>query len=176
LITNSSIQCLTVAQIDPAPEPADREWQTLYPVMKREEEVINCVPFGRIVFEPESDRHSYQYRLRNFEPKEIDFLPGRFGPSPHNYSWELVKPRRNAIQPGQVFHRFEDCSLADGQLNDRIPIHVFYKATRVFSKDNGRVLRLHAVSIPFLWLMDRLSEDPPNSVLESRASRRRRLK
>lgn len=169
IIKNSSIDCHTLYQRDPPPEPPERERQLLFPVLRRvnTDERGRCVPKGRIVFERDPNCDAYFFfRLKNFEPNMIEFLSGGNG---LRHRWELEKTRCTASRydhdewngtcpptpVGRVFHRFEDFNIVnEHDLDDTIPVYVFYKMY-------GPDVRLHAVSIPIGWLMDRLSRAPP---------------
>jgi len=157
LVAESSIQCLTLAQFDPVPAREEPEWQVLEPILRLEQDVGKCVPNGRIVFEPPhitKDQRGPRrpYRPKKFKPKKIRVYPSGHFPGPYYHERELVKPQRKPLLPGEVFHRFEDYRLDHGQLKDEVPIPIY-----VFYKDHGGVLRLHAASIPLLWLMELIS-------------------
>jgi hypothetical protein len=173
VLRNSTLRVLTATQIDPRPELPDSDWQTLDPVIKRVDgEFGRCISNGRLLYQPDLDRPPFLYRFRTFEPKAIEFfLPGNLGRA-QTYSWELEKIQGKAsryefgewngswpptILCGGVYLRFEDFRFpVDSELHGNIPIYVFYRR-------RGEYLYLLGVSIPFGWVIDRLSESTPAS-------------
>jgi hypothetical protein len=174
VFAESSLKCQTIAQRNPLPELPETESRTLFPVVARVQGSLRrCVPFGRLVYETKHpDNSCLSYRFPSFEPVKLEFF-STSTLAPFADQWELRKlqgncrscisrpgskcSRRVTVLPGEAFYRFEDSvQLADpDRENDCIPFHIFYKRYNMKA-------RLHAVSIPLMWLIHRMSSDEQN--------------
>jgi hypothetical protein len=147
----------------------DRESLDLYPVIRRVDKEDRVLPCNRIVYEPDFTQNRPSYRPGEFTPDEIEFhLPNELHSQP--YFWplgdELVIPRKTRVHYREerntpvsnicvvqsVFYKFQNAGAERG---DDFPVNVFYKRD-----GESPAARLHAVSIPWDRLLERLLCEP----------------
>ena len=156
-------------------DPAEKEFQSLFPVIKRIDPDKRVLPGGRVVFEPETTGKQYTYRHGQFEPVELRFHLPDFE---RKYDWPLVAGTDPSVtQPisyregGYSSSRNLKLSLKVTRMHhyirldtfDRTPIHVFYKD---IADTRPQAVSLHAISIPVDFLRRSLCK-------EIRSSKRR---
>lgn len=156
-----------------------RESLPLYPVIRRRDKLDRVLPDGRVVYEPDYNNFRPSYRPGKYAPDEIEFhlpielhRPSRSRSTP--YRWPLgenqvgrpyqthdtvYREERNAPSSNMsvvqgVFYKFRNEMSGEDQQDD-FPVNVFYKR-----EGDSEAAKLHAVSIPWECLLDRLLVEP----------------
>ena len=149
--------------------PPSGEYQRLYPVIRRVDKELRKFPDNRVVFEPELDRSlKYTYRHGSFRHVEIKFhlwnwrrqrrnwpLHEKTSVSETPYSYKADGYCKSRKIPYTRMHQF----VRFDTFNDS-PIHIFY---RDVPDTDGRVVTLHAISIPLNYIRHSLSASIPGS-------------
>ena len=151
--------------------PPSEEYQRLCPVIRRIDKDMRIFPNDRVVFEPDFDgKQKYTYRHGSFKHVEIKFHLGDWrrqkwpldvrpsvDSTPYSYKADGYRESRK-IQYTRMYQfiRFDT-------FNDS-PIHVFYKDV---SNTDGRIVALHAISIPLNYLRQSLCTNLPSVEMES---------
>lgn len=127
------------------------ETQILYPVIRRVSKERRGLPQGCLVYEPDYSAHSYTYRPGEFSPTGLKLcLPDQTSYKVHLLSAYTTisrydHGRRNTRMTPPDTER-DEFSIFNGPAGDGL-LKVFYKRTEDSYK-------LHAFSIPFLYVLD----------------------
>jgi hypothetical protein len=159
-------------------ESRPRESLPLYPVIKDRDKLKRVLPDDRVVYEPDYDNFRHSYLPGKYAPDEIEFhlpidlhRPSRSRSTP--YRWPLGEkqarrpdethdtvyreepnaPSSNMSIVQGVFYKFRNEMSSEDQQD--FPVYVFYKR-----EGEGEAVKLHAVSIPWECLLDRLLVEP----------------